>query len=76
MEIMGSLHFFVDYIRGKPSTRHGSRKERKDFAEAFGLTSRQPTPVQPMSPEPQVQSEEAVLLKPYHVAYSEQAVAV
>src|SRR5271170_5379195 len=36
MEIIGSLHFFIDYIQGKPSTRS---RGKKDFGEAFGVTT-------------------------------------
>lgn len=57
IEILGSLKFFVDYVRGKPSTRSAPRaegefvnvEERMDFGQAFGMEdttySRQPKPV-------------------------------
>ncbi|KAI6141602.1 DUF300-domain-containing protein [Pisolithus tinctorius] len=46
VEIVGSLKFFVDYIRGKPSTHSGRRADaefvnnhnkRMDFGQAFGV---------------------------------------
>lgn len=55
-EIWGSMVFFVDYTKGKPSARgHGRRvivdssgRTKMDFGEAFGLTSiRESTPLQP-----------------------------
>ncbi|KAF8797823.1 DUF300-domain-containing protein [Phlegmacium glaucopus] len=73
LEIFGSLRFFFDYMRGKPST-HGQPREggKKDFGEAFGVkpttTSRQPLPISPMEPEiptHQHDQEQAILLKPY-----------
>ena len=70
-EIISSLGFFVDYIRGKPSTsskkggpRDGSGKT--DFGSAFGVTpttKEQPTPITQMTPE--FSGEQAVLLEPY-----------
>ena len=70
MEIISSLRFYVDYMRGKPFT-HSSKgpdgEGRKEFGEAFGITtSKQPMPVQQMAPE--VPPEEAVLLGPYPFA--------
>ena len=73
MEIIGSLRFYVDYMRGKPFTHSSSKGpdddegRKKDFGEAFGITtSKQPMPVQQMAPE--VPTEEAVLLGPYPFA--------
>lgn len=37
-EILGSLHFFVNYARGKPHTRHGDQ-QKMNFGEAFGVSS-------------------------------------
>lgn len=46
VEILGSLKFFVDYVRGKPSTHSGRRvdaefvnnhNKRMDFGQAFGV---------------------------------------
>ena len=67
MEIINSLRFYVDYMRGKPFTSSKGPGEggKMDFGEAFGVTttSKQPSPVQQMAPE--VPAEEAVLLRPY-----------
>ena len=70
-EIISSLGFFVDYIRGKPSTsskKGGSRdgSGKTDFGNAFGVTpttKEQPTPITQMTPE--FSGEQAVLLEPY-----------
>ena len=70
LEITSSLIFFVDYIRGKPSTRsNGGGK--MDFGEAFGIsTARKPT-MEQMAPVRPKQEEEAILLSPYPFASTE-----
>lgn len=64
-EIISSLRFFVDYIRGKPFTRSPREGDNANFGEAFGVatTKEQPLPVKQMAPE--VSAEQAVLLEPY-----------
>ena len=69
MEIISSLRFFVDYMRGKPFTSSKSPREggKMTFEDAFGITnSKEPTPVPQMVPEQS--PEEAVLLSPYPFA--------
>lgn len=71
MEIINSLRFFVDYMRGKPNTSSKSTREggKVSFGDAFGIsrTSKEPTPVQPMVP-PEASTEDANLLGPYPFA--------
>jgi len=70
LEITSSLSFFVDYIRGKPSTR-SNEGGKMDFGEAFGIsTSRKPT-IEQMVPVQPKQEEEAILLSPYPFASTE-----
>jgi len=73
MEIINSLRFYVDYMRGKPNTHSKGSREggKKSFGDAFGITtSKEPTPVQPMMPE--VSTEEANLLNPYPFASTQE----
>ena len=66
-EIISSLRFFVDYIRGKPFTSSkGLRDDGKtNFGEAFGVTttSKEPEATKQMTPE--ISAEQAVLLESY-----------
>jgi len=78
LEIISSLHFFVDYIQGKPFTHSQPQEGRKkDFGQAFGLTtSKQPLPIRPMTPQGSVHhpnSEEAILLNPYPFASTDES---
>ena len=60
-------------MRGKPFTSSKGPREgdKMGFGDAFGITtSKEPMPVQQMAPE--VTAEEAVLLRPYPFASSEE----
>jgi len=78
MEIISSLRFFVDYMRGKPftSSKNPPEGNKMDFGDAFGIktTSKEPMPVQQMASgvSVSVQPEEAVLLSPYPFASTEE----
>ena len=80
MEIFGSLKFFVDYTRGKPSTHSGRRPDaaivnnynkRMDFGQAFGVDgSKYPgdmvsTGGDPSAIRPRASYDEEIHLVPY-----------
>ena len=80
MEIFGSLKFFFDFARGKPSTHSGRRPDaaivnnynkRMDFGQAFGIDgSRYPADVastshDPSDLRPRASYDEEIHLAPY-----------
>lgn len=80
MEIFGSLKFFVDYARSKPSTHSGRRPDaeivnnynkRMDFGQAFGVDgSKYPADMvstrgNPSSIRPLASCDEEIHLAPY-----------
>lgn len=81
MEIFGSLKFFVDYARGKPSTHSGRRPDaaivnnynkRMDFGQAFGIDgSKYPADMvstsydDPSAVRPLASYDEEIHLSPY-----------
>ena len=74
LEIINSLRFYVDYMRGKPFTSSKGPREghKMNFGDAFGLTTtKEQKPTQQMAPE--VTPEEAGLLRPYPFASTQES---